>query len=157
GARFAEQLEARGVPTYFPETESLEQIDAMLLGVGSRTAHFADARTLVDALHARAAALARALEGRAKKRAILLFGRSPLVAAGRGSFADELLARAGAENVVTTGGAYPHVGIERVIEWDPDVVLDASGAGGAINKDAPGWRSVRAVREGRVVDVNDAR
>jgi iron complex transport system substrate-binding protein len=53
------------------------------------------------------------------------------------------------------------VGLERVAELDPDVVVDISVAdsGGEtrITRDARGWGSLRAVREGRVVAMADPR
>ena len=62
---------------------------------------------------------------------------------------------------MTDGGAWPTLGFERVLELDPDVIVDASvvETGGAtrITPQAPGWGGLRAVREGRVVPLADER
>src|SRR5438270_389353 len=75
--------------------------------------------------------------------AIWVFGLEPIVVVGPGSFADEVLRRAGGTNVVTEGDAYPTLGMERVTMLDPDVVLDASIMEGQgkprIRVDAAGW------------------
>jgi iron complex transport system substrate-binding protein len=92
-------------------------------------------------------------------RTLLLFGLTPIVAAGPGGFPDEMLRRAGGENVVTAGGAYPAMGLEHVLALDPDVVVDAAwGDGGGtarVTADSPGWRELRAVKAGRVVTLRD--
>jgi iron complex transport system substrate-binding protein len=70
-----------------------------------------------------------------------------------------MIRRAGGVNVVTEGGAYPLLGLERVLVLDPDVIVNAAmgeaKADEAIAKDRPGWARVRAVREGRVVRIRD--
>ncbi len=58
--------------------------------------------------------------------------------------------------MITRGGAYPSISVEQLLALDPDVLLDgtssdadAQGASRlAALRDAPGWRSLRAVREG---------
>lgn len=159
GPGLTEKLGARGISTYFPETESFAQIDEMILGVGARTGHDADARRVVVALDARVADIERALAGKARPRVLLVFGVEPIVAAGPHTFADEMVRRAGGENVVADGTGYPTLGLERVMALDPDVVLNAAmgeaQAAEAISKSAPGWSSVRAVKTGRVVSVTD--
>ena len=157
GPKLAETLAAHGVGTFFPETESLAQIDAMLRDLGARTGHAAEADRVVGALDARAAAIVRAVAALPRVRVLLVFGASPIVVAGPGGFPDELLRSAGGTNVITEGTAYPSIGVERVVRLDPDVILDATAghAGERIDRDAPGWREVGAVKRGRVVPLGD--
>ncbi len=160
-ARTAEKLAARGIATWFPATDTLAEIDAMIVGMGVRTAHAAEAERVVARIDAEVAAVARAVASERKWRVILVVWLAPLVVAGPGSFADEILRRAGAANAVVDGGAWQTIGFERVAELDPDVVLDASGAGlrgvSGIAPNAAGWSGLRAVRDGHVVQVKDAR
>ena len=159
GAGLTEKLAARGIATYFPETESFAQIEEMIAGLGARSGHDQEARRVADAIDVHAEAIERALRPLAKRRVLLVFGLEPIVAAGPGGFPDEMLRRAGGANVVTSGGAYPTIGMERVYGLDPDVILDASvsEAHGAerIRADSPGWSSVRAVKDGHVVPLAD--
>ncbi|HEY2511770.1 MAG TPA: helical backbone metal receptor [Polyangiaceae bacterium] len=158
GPKLAETLEAHGVATFFPETESLVQIDELLRGLGQRTGHAEDADRTVIALDARERAIDEALAPHPKVRALLVFDVEPIVVAGPGGFPDEMLARAGGVNVVSEGGPYPSVGIERVIALDPEVILDTTVAAHGsvrIRADAPGWREVGAVKRGRVVPLAD--
>ena len=92
-------------------------------------------------------------------RVLLVFGLQPISVAGPSSFAEEMIRRAGGTNVVTEGGGYPTMGVERVITLDPDVIVNAAIAEThgkeRISKDTPGWGHVRAVVEGHVVPVID--
>lgn len=68
-------------------------------------------------------------------------GIGGIIAAGPGTFNDELLAVVGGDNVVAGAGTkYPKIGAEEVLRAQPDVILDLSYAG----KDslAP-WDSVK--------------
>ena len=157
GPKLADTLGAHGVATFFPETESLAQIDEMLRALGARTGHAADAERVVGALDAREASVTSAVAALPKVRTLLVFGIEPIVAAGPGGFPDDLITRAGGVNVVDTGTPYPTLGVERVMALDPDVVLDAAAAHGSeqITPDSPGWREVGAVKRGRVVTLAD--
>jgi iron complex transport system substrate-binding protein len=151
-------LQKHGVATFFPETESIAQIEAMLADLGKRLAHEAGATAAVGVIEAARARVAAAVAGRPKVRAVFLFDVAPIVAAGPGSFPDELVRQAGGENLVTAGGAYPTLDLEKLLALDPDVLLDgAADAHGPSRlsglRDAPGWKNLRAVREGRVRPV----
>jgi iron complex transport system substrate-binding protein len=162
-AGLAETLRAHGIASWFPdEIESLAGVDRLIEGLGARTGHAAEARRVVDALGAQERAVDAAVAGKPRPRVLLVAGVEPVVwVAGPQSFADELLRRAGAVNAVTGGGAWPVVGLERVAELDPDVVVDVSVAesGGQtrITRETRGWGDLRAVRAGRVVAMGDQR
>ena len=159
GSSVTDRLAAQGIDLYFPEADSLAGIDAMIAGMGARVGHAAESAALVQKLDADVATIAREVAAEARPRVILVFGLDPVVLAGPGGFADELVTRAGAVNAVTDGPRYPTVGIERVLALDPDVVLNAAiaEAHGAqrIEASAPGWRELRAVKSGKVVAITD--
>ena len=156
--RVAEKIAAHGIATWFAPTDSLADIDAMLLGVGARTGHAARAEEVVKDLDEHVRAVERAVAAEARPRVLLVVGAAPIVAAGPRSFADELVRRAGAVNVVLEGGAWQTIAFERIAELDPDVVLDASEDAARITADAPGWGTLRAVRQpGHVIRIRDER
>jgi len=159
GAAMSERLDARGIATFLPQTESFAQIDTMILGIGDRTGHAKEAKATVDALDARVAGIEKAVAARPRVRVLLVFGLQPISVAGPSSFAEEMIRRAGGTNVVTEGGGYPTMGVERVITLDPDVIVNAAIAEAhgheRISRDTPGWGHVRAVEQGHVVPVTD--
>jgi iron complex transport system substrate-binding protein len=160
GPKIAEQLGGRGIASYFPPTDTLQQIQSMVRGLGVRFAAATDAQTVVARIAQQQKVVENAVRGRKRPRAVFLFGLRPIVVAGRGGFADEVLRLAGAENAVTAG-RYPTLGIEQVIALDPDVLVDATGASGhageTVNKDTTGFRELRAVKEDRLISVRDDR
>jgi iron complex transport system substrate-binding protein len=159
---FPERLESRGIATYFPPTQSFEEIEIMLRALGDRLSVFDAAKSLVERLDSERASVQKRLATRAKPRVLMVFGLRPIVAAGPGGFPDEMLRLAGAENVVKSERTrFPALGIERVIALAPDVVIDATGGamreGLSVSADLPGWNEVRAVKEGHIVKLDDDR
>jgi iron complex transport system substrate-binding protein len=159
GRRIDDTLRARDVETYFPPTESVADILAMIRGLGARLDRAKDGERVASSVETRLAKIAAATSSIAHPRVLLLFGVQPIVAAGPKSFGDELLSRAGAQNAVTRGDAYPTLDVEAVAGLDPDVIIDAAVAEehGAqrISKSAGGWSRVRAVREDKVIALAD--
>jgi iron complex transport system substrate-binding protein len=161
GPALTEKLSTLGIATFFPPTESMAEIDAMISELAVRVGAREEGTRVVERLRARRDAVAHAVATEARVRTLLVFSVSPIVAAGPQSFPNEMIALANGDNVVTTGGAYPTLGVERLLAVTPDVVINASmaGATGAtgdgIGRDDPGWRELAAVREGRVVAIRD--
>ncbi|HYC79043.1 MAG TPA: helical backbone metal receptor [Planctomycetota bacterium] len=93
---------------------------------------------------------------RPPRRTLLLLDRNPLFAPGPGSFLDELMTTVGAVNVAAAPGgpSWAHFSPERILDWDPEVVLDLSlGDGAGVEEARAFWSRfprVTAVREGRV-------
>jgi iron complex transport system substrate-binding protein len=160
--RLEDKLAARGIPTWFYGASSLAAIDALIVGLGERTGHGQDAKRLVDTIDSRERAVARSVAGEPRPRVLLAVQLGPpVVAAGPKSFADELIHEAGGDNVVTEGADWQAIGFERLVDLDPDVVLDAAlvgkGEATGITPQAGGWNGIRAVRDGHVVPIRDER
>jgi iron complex transport system substrate-binding protein len=80
----------------------------------------------------------------------------PLMTAGASSFIDDLIARAGGINVAHgITAAYPKINPEKVVEWNPDVILltamDRPGTAAQLSARI-GWADITAVKRGHVVD-----
>jgi iron complex transport system substrate-binding protein len=157
GPALEEALSAHGVAVFFPETESIAQIEGMIVELGHRLGHTDGAGRVVGDIELDRRRVAAKIAGLAtpRVRAAFLFDVAPVVAAGPGSFADELVREAGGDNVVKAGGAYPTIDLERLLALDPDVLLDgASDEHGpsrvASMREAPGWKELRAMRMGFV-------
>jgi iron complex transport system substrate-binding protein len=156
GRALSDRLEGRGIATYVPPTESMAEIDAMIEGLGERVGHAAEGKAKAAEVRAARAKVAAAVAGKPRPRVLMIFGLSPISAAGPGSFADELLTLAGGQNAVTRAAAstaYPQLGLEQVLALDPDVVLDAAMMEHRVDGLGPTWSGVRAVREGRVASL----
>ena len=164
GREIVDRLQKRGIATYFPATGSMAQIDGMLLGLAQRIGDPAAGQRLVARIRARRKQVVDAVKGLPRPEALLVFGIRPIVVAGPGGFPDEILRLAGARNVITEGTRYPTLGVERVLALDPDVVVDATRANGGeatgsggVNADAPGWKDLRALKQGHLLRITDDR
>ena len=88
-----------------------------------------------------------------QRRPSVYYARGPkgLETAAPGSINAESLDRLGVRNVAAgSGRGLTTVSIEQVLAWDPDVILTLEPAFHASVRRDPAWRSVRAVRDGRV-------
>jgi iron complex transport system substrate-binding protein len=156
GPTLMDTLHAHGIDTFFPETESLAAIKSMITDLGQRVGRVAGAAKVKADIESKQNALRTKLSDKPRVRVLFAFDIAPLIAAGPGSFTDEVLREAGGENVVTQGGAYPTIGLEHLLTLDPDVLLDGATDMQATKSmrervsDAPGWKELRAVKEGRI-------
>jgi iron complex transport system substrate-binding protein len=159
--RLADKLSAFKVATWFPQTDSLAAVDAMILEAGERTGHAADARQVTATVDARLAEVEHAVAGDPSPRVLMVVDLNPVVATGPKDFLDELLRRAGGTNVLSTGVSWQTLDFEEITGLDPDVILDVSSMSGGgptrITPAAHGWADVRAVREGHVIAITDVR
>lgn len=159
GRRIDDTLRARGIETFFPPTDSIADVFAMIHGLAEKIGRAPDGDRVVARLQEHLARIDAAVTPIAHPRVLLLFGIQPIVAAGPKGFGDEILRRAGGSNAVTRGDAYPQLDIEAVAGMDPDVIVDAAVAEehGAqrISKSAAGWSRLRAVREDKIIPLAD--
>ena len=138
-----EQLARLGVPVLVLPLENVEETLASVRAVGAALRDPAGGEKLAAQIRAGIDAVRARVAGARRKKVLLVYGWQPLVVAGPGSFAHELLVAAGGENVAAdAAGAYPTLSAEAALAADPALVIDATGGHGA-GRPLPGW-------EGRV-------
>lgn len=96
-----------------------------------------------------------------RPRVLWIVWSDPIVVAGPGTFIQDVIEVAGGENAAASVEApWPRLGMESIVALDPDVVVWPEGPGlfnAAELTARGGWRSLRAVEEGRVVVVDAER
>jgi iron complex transport system substrate-binding protein len=147
----ARRLRAAGVRTASYRLDRIADFARVTIALGRLTGDTAAARLTVDTVGATLArVLAENLPGPHPTVFWFLF-ESPLLAVGGGSFLNEMLKVAGGRNVYDSLPApSPVVSFEDLLRRDPDVVLASPTTRAKMLAD-PRWRSLRAVREGRVL------
>jgi iron complex transport system substrate-binding protein len=151
------RLEALGIPVYVAPAETIEDALGIAADLGRLLDLEGPADSAVAAVRAGLARVALSVEDHPTPSVLFLIGLDPLTAAGPDTFVSQLIAAAGGRNVLSEMTLrWPPVSLEEVVRRDPDVVL----VGTAVPVDAaalgrrPGWRGLRAVREGRVHAVD---
>jgi len=157
-------LRQAGVQVVSVEVSHFPELFKAIGQIGEATGRSPKAKELVAGMHAELDAVA-ARVGRiddARRPGVFIeIEQGPLMTAGAGSFLDDLVSRAGGRNVAhEISSAYPRIDPEKVIAWNPEVILVAHGdrPGEAAERLARriGWSNVTAVRERRVIDDIDA-
>jgi iron complex transport system substrate-binding protein len=130
--RPVETLGRLGVPVLALPLTTVEDVAQAMGELGRVLGRAERAAELVGALEGtRAQMRAEAKRRRHSPRVLFAYGFSPLVVAGPGSFAHQLLEDCGATNVALQAKtAYPTYPLERAVALAPDVVVDAADTAG---------------------------
>jgi iron complex transport system substrate-binding protein len=155
---FRARLEALGIEVLAlaPDPVRFDDVLAAIEILGRRLGREPAARARVDAIRRTRDAVSRSTAGRPRPRVVFVLQREPLFVVGRGSFLDEMLGLAGAENV---GGAlgepWPRASLEWLVAQAPEVVLDSDDDAQSAADYWKRWPSLPAVTQGRVVAVDE--
>lgn len=121
-----EHLARLGLSVLALPLTTVDDVSLAMATLGKALGKDARAKALTDEL-AKARADARAAQPKARKTVLFVYGFSPLVVAGPGSFAHELLEDCGAQNVAKQAPtAYPTYSVEKLVASRPDIILDAA-------------------------------
>ncbi|BAS27386.1 ABC transporter substrate-binding protein [Limnochorda pilosa] len=152
-----EDLKRLGVAVFAVDVPNLEALWEALLLLGQATGHEETARSLVAGLQQRVAAVQERTASIPPDQRPLVFvevWNDPLMTAGPGSFIDELVTLAGGRNLAHEApSAWPTYSPETVIARDPEVILLTHPNRGEVQA-RPGWQSVRAIRDGKVYELD---
>ncbi len=147
-------LNSMGYPVLLVSDDSLQQIETSIEKVGARINREAEAHRLVAQIQAQISAVQNRLGNVKPLRALMLVGHQPIVAVGTGTYLDELMRIARADNIAAAvGEQWPHLSMEFIIAMRPEVVLDGSmGSDPSSSNDFWGkYPTIPAVRDHRVV------
>lgn len=146
-------LNSMGYPVLLVSDDSLQQIEASIEKVGARLNREDDARRLIAQIQSQIAAVRDRLASVKPLRALMLVGHQPIVAVGPGTYLDELMRIARADNIAEAAGEqWPHLSMEFIIAMRPEVILD--GAMGTDSSSSDFWEqypTIPAVRDHRVL------
>lgn len=125
------KLEKSKIPYLFVQMNTLAETYGGIQAFGEAIGRGAQAAKLRREMQAEIANISRSARASSapdtRPRVLLVFGHDPLVAAGPGSYGDEMLTLAGARNAVSHAqSAYPVLDIEKILSLDPDRIIDAT-------------------------------
>jgi iron complex transport system substrate-binding protein len=151
-------IDAAGLRTFSVAIEDTTDVLAAIGQLGHLLGRDAAARALADSVRAQLDAVRRSVAGLPRPSVLYVAGTSPPMTAGPDTFAGQLLTLAGGRSVFDdVTQLWPTVAIEEVVRRQPDVVIlpvaTTPTVTAASLRGLPGWRELRAVREGRIVTV----
>jgi iron complex transport system substrate-binding protein len=155
------RLDGLGIRTVALQSDRMGQMFEAIHTIGRETGRPEAAQALVAGIEADLAAVRKRVEGLPRPKVLFAFpmtvGSSRIMVAGRGTFVDDLLDTAGAENAYPEKADWPTVGPQQVIALAPEVVIiNATGDDAppdrveAIRKAWASLPAVPAVAHGRV-------
>ena len=133
--------------------DSIEQIESSIRQLGERVGRAVAAQRLIDQINLQIRVVEERLKGSYRPRVLMVVGHQPMVAVGRDTFLDELLALAHSENIADVSSqAWPRLSLEYIIATRPDVILDGRMGTDPQTPDTfwAKYQSIPAVREHRV-------
>jgi iron complex transport system substrate-binding protein len=122
-----ERMAELGTPVLLLPLGTVADVLAAERAAGKSLGRVREGEALARELEATRARIRDRARGRPPVRVLLVYGFDPLVVAGPGGFADELLSDAGALNVAADAASpYPVYSVERALKSRPQLILDAS-------------------------------
>lgn len=155
--RMAEPLERAGLHVELLKDDAYGDIFTSLSALGRLTQTESRAARVGAQLKAETARLQRSAHFAHSPRVFVALGGVPIWTVGPSSYIATLLRLAGARNAVTQlPGAYAEYSAEALLALQPDAILtdDATGVTQVLGREP--WRSLTAVKRGRVFVLRDA-
>lgn len=136
------------------EPESIEEILETIERIGLLTGNSSEAEVLSQEMLEKEAELIDKVKGLESKKVFYEIWHEPLMAAGPGSFVDQLILLAGGVNVAGDAESeYPQFDLEQLIERNPQVYLTANDlpekTADSI-KERPGYENIDAIMNGQI-------
>jgi len=156
---FVAAMKAAGVPFVRTYQNSFTEIFESVRTVGEAAGRVGEADALAARLQSEVAVIAgsyRRNPGETGPRVFIEVWHDPLTTAGGTSFLHDVVAKAGGFNVAgEIAQMYPIVNPEKVVEWNPEVVvlcyMTPAGQAAMQLANRIGWSKVAAVRQGRII------
>ena len=152
--RLTRRLAEMGVPVFMVQTQDTTDALGAIERMGTLLGQDGEAASLLHGLRHDVAEVRASVRDRPRRSVLYLVGVDPPRTAGPETFAVQLVGVAGGETVFPDVAGWPQVSLEQVVRRDPDVILLPVGRHDAVvaerMREMPGWRDLRAVREGRV-------
>jgi iron complex transport system substrate-binding protein len=118
-------LRALGYETLMIEDDSLTQIEQGIRTIGKRMGTSNRAEAIIASIEANVSDVRARVHAYPQRRTLMLVGHQPIVAVGPGTFLDDLLKVAGADNIADAAAQqWPQLSIEYIVAMRPDVIID---------------------------------
>jgi iron complex transport system substrate-binding protein len=153
-----ERLDGLGLPTYVAESRDLDGVFRSIERIGDAIGDREAGRDLAARLRARTEAVSSRVGALPAPRVFVVVGDEPLFTAGRGTFVDDLVRRAGGASISGDEATeWPQYSAETVIARAPEVIvvpLASHGVSEGGESLPVALRETPAARDGRIVRID---
>ncbi|MTI69578.1 MAG: cobalamin-binding protein [Firmicutes bacterium] len=147
-------IKAAGIKLLSYEPESIDEVLNVIKELGDVTNSRRKAKILTVEMGAKKDYIIGKVKDEKKVKVFYEIWHEPLMAAGPGSFVDELITLAGGENIAKDAkGKYPKFDFEQLIERNPEVYLTANDLKSKTAesiKSREGYEAIKAVKDDKV-------
>ncbi|GAB4263692.1 MULTISPECIES: ABC transporter substrate-binding protein [Deferrisoma] len=157
-AQAVADLRARGLTVAAFDPRSLDEALSVMERLGELAGRPGEARALAGRLRGEIGSVRAAVAGRPPVRVVYEVRAQPLTVAGTDGLVNDLLEAAGGRNAVEAPKKLLTLDVEALLKLDPDAYVIQEGP---MNRnpsppaDRPLYQTLRAVREGRVLVVDE--
>jgi iron complex transport system substrate-binding protein len=147
------RLKEAGINILSYEPETIDEVIELINTIGEITDTSSEARKITKDMIDKKNSIVEKVKDAKKVKVFYEIWNDPLMAAGPGSFMDELMTLAGGDNIAKDAkGEYPQFDVEQLIERDPEVYLSAKEEEKTIEsiKSRPGYENISAVKNDRI-------
>lgn len=155
--RLVEPLRRAGIRVELVNDDSFDDIFSDIARVGQASNRVAEATALIAKLHKQTEALhARVKNAGTHPAVFFALGTGPIWTVGKGSYLDRLIGLAGGRNAASDlASPYAEYSEEALLRAQPDVIIAGHDVDLHDVLDREPWKSLRAVREHHVIEIND--
>ena len=153
------RLEAAQVPVAMFAPHDFAGLFSTITRLGALTGRQEAAAALTGSMEAKLAEVARRVGNRPKPRVFFEVRELNLLAAGQGSLVNEIITRAGGENIVTSLQKLMLFSLEALIQANPEVYIIQQGPMNRSPEDIytrPYFQELKAVKARRVLVVSES-
>jgi iron complex transport system substrate-binding protein len=157
-------LEALGITTLvLPAAATLDDVYEQIEQLGLATGHGSDAGDVTQELRRQVEAITTSVAPAARPLTFYHELDDTFYSVTSSTFIGQLYALLGLENIADeaddTGGGYPQLSAEYIVDADPDLIFLADtkccGQSAETVADRPGWDRIAAVENGNVISLDD--
>jgi len=155
------ELGRYGIPLHMVDARSIEETITSIRSIGRAAGREARARRIARDMERRLKRIEELVSGLERVKTLMVYGHEPLIIGGPGTFADDIIEKAGGINIASDARVrYPRYSIEKMVLEGPEVIVEA-GQMGSRNFDPEkvagfwkSWPSIPAVRNNRIEMVD---
>ena len=154
-ARIVSLLDDLDIRSFSVEPRNLSQVYETIALIGTITGCVPGAEIVIDEMKNKIALVEEKIIGMEKPDVFWILNEDPLMSAGAETFVSEAIKLGGGRNIFEdVREQWPNVSPEQVLLRKPDWIFFGDDMGKWPSFQTPFWRSLSAVKEGRVVMLN---